>query len=929
MEYTASSTKERFEELRKNPLVFGKYETRTVQDGKGGICQEGYWISCDSTIEFSIDGKNLHKNDSERKLFIIGTQILPNGRVDEEIREIDSVEFEIKEFNPNNIQDWCYVFNDCYTHYRYSGNNRHCHMILFWALYTMSWNKETIREALSQMSTEAAKIVNAYVSANILTLSLCKQNLLKEINPQIQPKIIPEIEAALNEISPNSDFTNFGFYQKVDYILGFGIKPGESEHLQKLYKTSLNGFIHFKYWMQNTGSKFYNYDFLEMVYSFVNSSTQLSIVKRYLHDVRLKLINIDFSLLERFRDISLFDERYKNVRYQAFVDIRYYVTNPGDAIDLVAQTFCDALLTLENTKGERIQSFNGILDFAVRRSNKSYPSINLGIKHFLPTCDGGLMPNQRFYGFIHYVVQHEFDESLLTEEKLKQTIDNLLDKYADRKFHYCCINDNERELDYEEVERCKKIVSATGKNWTSEITKSACGCLLWQPIKPSIWKKKVDSEQILSLFIDNVESKESITYEDVSVQKLKRSLLAWGKKYQSFSYVNGDIPENLKNKEVALHLVQQYYRPTTMDIYPNKGMFFSSRKSLLRAWDAGNLMDEWEKRKLAQRVEAPIVYKNTFEALKKMYPNGEVHESFIKLPYDIDELRKIKAYFYYRPHKYDFQKDYPEASFSCEFLAPKETFGVLYCTPKGAAFEKVSDLPFFWCRSNECFCNVLGEQTLDKQSDWRKYTLYHAAEIIGYGLLTITDKGNIPIETVLNFAGEAWQAEKLYARLVCRNCKHMIFSTRGSLLNGSRYFSCENSSCLQYRKEIYLSQCNTCKKGLIDSRDSQKCENGWVICPSCLACCNDSLYEKLITKHLKHGWIPPELLKRQGKGHNDKGLFYCPICASLLGESIIEKKLISGDGTEQILNITEYGCPQCKVSYEKELEKYKSCLKFQ
>ena len=219
---------------------------------------------------------------------------------------------------------------------------------------------------------------------------------------------------------------------------------------------------------------------------------------------------------------------------------------------------------------------------------------------------------------------------------------------------------------------------------------------------------------------------------------------------------------------------------------------------------------------------------------------------------------------------------------------------------------------------------MLDEQTLEKQNDWTKYSLYHAAEILGYKLIVVTDKGNVPVEAVANFASEVRQAEKLYARLICRSCGHMIFSTRGTLLNGSRFFSCANSLCPQYRVEIYLSQCNNCKKGLIDSRDSKKCENGWVICPSCLACCNDDLFERLIERHRRNGWVPARLQESQGRGHNNKNIFFCPKCGTQLGNIIVEEKIRLDDGTEDIVQSTVFGCPQCNRPYDKELDKFRN-----
>ncbi len=822
MSYKASSTKERFDELQKDPLVFCKFGPVNVQDEMGYNHSAEGWSSCDSTINFLLYENDLPHNNQKRRLFVIGKQILTNGKVDEKKEGQDIVDFEISEFDTNKVSDWTLVFNDCLYNYK-SGNSRHCHMTLFWALYMTEWSKDVIQQTLAKVSLEVAKTTSSYISANIFVFSHNKQcvliDLLKELNPNLQPIGINDVEAALKEIAPTTDFSNYGFYKKVDYILDFGTQPEEREHLQKLYTTSLNGFIHFKYWMEHVGHKFFNYDYLEVIYSYVGSLRQLSIVKRYLHDVRIKLIDTDFLLIQKMRDI----------RCQAYVDIRYFITTPGDNIDLVAPMFCDALLTLKKSDGKKIQDFNGILDFAVSHSNKAYPKIDLGIRHFVPTCDGGLMHNSSFLGFIHYALQYTFDKSKLTEERLKQTIDHLINKYATLQYHDCCSANNNRELTQSELDKCKNVIR-TQKKWIENgkkqmaIVKSACPNILHEPIKPYIWKRTPgQNDAVLSLFIDNLESKDYIKTEDLKIEKLKQSMLLWGKKYHIFSFMNGNPPEYLRKKDVAYHIVLTYYSPTTMVIYPNDSMFYSGKKSLLGAWDDKVVSPNQKPEEIAHKAESPIVYANTFASLKKMFPNAEVGKDHVKLPYDSAELSKIKAYYHYRHHEYDPEKGYDETSlWNKEFLAPRRIQGVFYCTPKVAdSREKVSNLPFFWCRSDECFCNMLDEQILDKQNDWNNYTLYHVAEILGFKLIEVTDKGNIPVETVSNFAVEVRQAEKLYARLICRSCGHMIFSTRGTLLNGSRFFACANSQCSQFRSEIYLSQCNNCKKGLIDSRDSK------------------------------------------------------------------------------------------------------------
>lgn len=928
MSYKASSTKERYDELQKNPLVFCKFGQVNVQDDMGYNHTGEAWSSCDPTINFLVYERDLPHNNKKRRLFVVGKRILTNGEVDEKKDGQDVIDFEIEEFDTNKVKDWTLVFNDCLYNYK-SGNTRHCHMTLFWALYMNEWSKDVLQKTLVKVSQDVAKTVCSYISSNIFVFSQNKQyiliDLLKELNPNLQPLGINDVEAALKEIAPSTDFGNLGFYQKVDYILDFGAQAEEREHLQKLYTTSHNGFIHFKYWMEHVGNRFFNYNYLEVIYSYVASLRQLSIVKRYLHDVRIKLIDTDFQLIQKMRDI----------RYQAYVDIRYFITTPGDNIDLVAPMFCDALLTLKQSGGKKIQDFNGILDFAVSHSNKAYPKIDLGIRHFVPTCDGGLMHNSSFLGFIHYALQYTFDDTKLTEEALKQTVSYLINKYATLQYHDVCRSDNGKELSRTDLEKCKKIISTINKKYEKgqiikQIVKSSCPSISHEPIKPYVWKRTPgSSDPVLSLFIDNIESKDFLRYEDINIEKLRQSLLAWGKKYKSFSFINDNPPEYLRKKDVAYHIVISYYSPATMEIYPNSGMFYSSKKSLLGVWSPNDISPNQKAEEIAQCAESSIIYANTFDSLKKMFPNAVIGKNYVRLPYNNTELSKIKAFYHYRQHDYDPEKGYSETPYwNKEFLTPRKLQSIFYCTPKVAdTREKVSNLPFFWCRSDECFCNMLNNQTLEKQKDWSQYSLYHAAEILGYKLIDVTEKGNIPVESVSNFAGEVRQAEKLYARLICRSCGHMIFSTRGTLLNGSRFFSCINNQCSQYRNEIYLSQCNNCKRGLIDSRDSQKCENGWVICPSCLACCNDELFDRLIERHRRNGRVPVRLQESQGKGHNNKGIFFCPQCGTQLGDISVEEKVKLDDGTEDIILTTVFGCPRCHKSYEKELEKFKDSHK--
>jgi hypothetical protein len=939
MSFQASSTKERYIELKKDPVLFCKYDKEARYSYNGMYNVGAGWYSCDSTIQLFIGEQVLHGEEFDRKLFVINYRDISASVVERAKEDTDTIFFEVTEFDANNKDHWCSVFMDCAYNY-HSGNTTFCQMALIWALYTTDWKIDVIRDVCSLMSGDVSNTCINYICYNLSALSLRKQklllNVLKGSKPNINYIFYKDVEDALKELSPNGNFDDYGLFKKVDYVIYYGSNADEWKHLEILYKSSSNKFIKFKNWLSNSNQRFYNYNDLEEIHSFVNSSTQLSLVKRYLHDVRVHNVEIDYDFIKTLRD----------VKYSGLFYSRYFIEKSGDNIDLSALLFCDVLLTLKINNGTKLQDFNGILDFAVKHSNSAYPNIDLGIRKFLPICDGGLKPNPQFYGFIHYSLIYTFDESLLTKENLLRTVEFIFNKAAEIQKHYCCSCEDDKHLDENEKMRCSSVLSIRrriNKDGKQEVVKEKVQCQFMQlkPWIPYKWKRKNGYDQFLKLCLDIDTVGEFFTIENADLNRLKMSIRSWAERTNSVNFDNGLMPDEYKEYDVVQHFIYNYYSPVKIVIFPNKNVYYSSKKDLLGIWpDKDSIIyNDDEMEYFAQKSESSYVYNKTFQTLKEMYPDGVVGEDHVIIPYDVSELRKVKDYFYYKSYIRKDDTLYSNNTnnkdnnknqnnpFKFLFTPQIDKDRIFYCTPKLAdTKEKVSELPFFWCRSEECFCNMLDNQTLDKQSNWKFYSLYHAAEIIGCKLIQETDNGNVPDPKVTDFAVEVRQAERLYARLVCRGCGHMIFSTRGSLLNGSRFFACQNPSCKQNKVEVYLSQCNNCKTGLIDSRDSKKCENGWVICPSCLACCNDNLFNSLIARHNRNGNIPARIKANEGKGHNNKGQFFCPKCGTKLGKIIIEQKEKGEDGSEIIVDKEVFGCPTCKRSYEKELKIYKNPL---
>ena len=325
----------------------------------------------------------------------------------------------------------------------------------------------------------------------------------------------------------------------------------------------------------------------------------------------------------------------------------------------------------------------------MRNSNKAYPGIDLGLRHFLPVCNGGLKPNGLFYGFIHYSIVNTFDESLLTEENLKKTADFILQNYAVLQYHYCCTcNNDDEELAEDVINKCQKVIPSVKMNSGNEVekVKGQCSYIAYKPIYPYRWKRKDQkADKYLNLCIDINSNKECFTFEDVDLEKLKNVMLTWGQKRKIVENINGVIPKIIRESAIALHFVRSYYTPTNIKLFPNNDVFYSSSKSLLGVWriDGALMLNDNFREQVARNTESPVIFARTFESLKKMFPQAEVHENYIMIPYDSKELNRVLDYYHYKTHEYDQVNGYGKVSpIFLKFLEPKPLRYPYFCTPQ-------------------------------------------------------------------------------------------------------------------------------------------------------------------------------------------------------------------------------------------------------
>ena len=103
MNYEANTTKERFDEIKKNPLLFCHLTDKTEYEVFGRPYTKTGWFSSDSTITLFISDDQLRGKKGDRKLFVIGDEIIKTGnKAEEKKSDKDIVYFNINIFDPKN-----------------------------------------------------------------------------------------------------------------------------------------------------------------------------------------------------------------------------------------------------------------------------------------------------------------------------------------------------------------------------------------------------------------------------------------------------------------------------------------------------------------------------------------------------------------------------------------------------------------------------------------------------------------------------------------------------------------------------------------------------------------------------------------------------------------------------------------------------------
>lgn len=886
MKKTIDISVEKYERLNKNRLFFLRLYENFHYDDKGNEIDYSEWQSIDRELNISFAADNFGDRPLGYCLCIVDKS---EPKINTEGLVVDgTVIMHFHDFWAKNVNDWGCIFEN-YGARAVNQEDKYAFMPLLWVLDKYTWNYETIENAIRRFATQYHAL---YIKA-FLQISKClakgKQEQISILCSKFgsrysvyMPSIITDLyRAACNKI--NDDINDL--FKIIDEIF----KSSYSQNVDALVAQNPLAAV-FK-WL-NDEQPLHNYDILRPVFSMLSEEKRLDLVKRYFHDIRLNNTVFNTNVIAQFI----------NNDFDDFIRYRYCIETPGEPVLLTVPLLCDNVLTLYNTKGNAFQTFDGVLDFAMTHCDMAQPSIQFKMERFIPTCDGGAVYNSNFKGFIDYQTIHVIDKEALTDDNLMNYIIYILESYGEKL--RTCAHDENKMISRAEAYNCKKF-----------------DCLITHNDK---WifpgKYAVALNSFIKQPIQESNSNVIVASDMLSVVKFRSYILDLPSKFTPIDDEEFLVNSFSKSRQTYDQmLVGKFSLIIRLRIFPQNNAMVGKSVDVFGYWKKvvseqihiGHLMSETEQREATEkfcRIESAEVRKRTIESLKEELQAELIEHSYFEIPYDRNVLSRVI-------HKYYFKSTISEDDYITykEFLSHVPLSGKFkpFCAPElSKKHNPAIDLPYFWCRGKECFRNNLHNETLEKQSDWHQYSLYHLIEIIGYPKLHETEGGYEPDPVVWQFIAVTNKVAQKFKRLKCRACGHMLFSSfRVTGFNRINHYGCLNPSCAEYRKLVYLNFCFHCKKGLIDSRDTKQCPNGWYICPTCLSCCDDSQYERQAQRYILSGKpIPEGIESKRGHGHNDKGEYFCPQCGNPI------EMLQDENGTYY------KGCRTCNRNFDREEE---------
>lgn len=779
------------------------------------------------------------------------------------------------------------------------GDRMFCFKELLWLLNGQDWNIDTFQMGLDSISKKYVNPILEELCSFGKCLSYPRQEKIKSLLAAYGKNydiFLPEfIKEPIGRISSGIDLKALdeNLFRVIDFILNqndVSLIPGNTSEdifdepvrrnalsCPSMESTDLDVIA---YWLTDSGYTLHDYALLNRYFPFLSPSCQKKAIDRYFFDVYKKRTALDVSLLEKLNNNS-------NGIWENY---RFCIYEPYQPINLTSHLYLDSILTIKRTEGKEIATFNGVLDNVFSRLEYIDPNAYLGLNEIIPTCNGGYRRNQfsekKFQGFVKYKLFYGLADMDTIRETNHSWCKSILDAFISMNMMNVCSSDRKTVISGKcsKYECGKRFVSVWNGSWT-------------------VTPNSTVRNSILALFLKDelIVPGHIITEKDIDVNRLESKILP----YLRNNFTIHDNPltslsfdlSNNKDKDKSL-VARQFLRPNIIKI--------RMRNNILLGKDLFHLADGIKRQYLTDH-NLQSYGEDDVDALVFLYREAEnkeiikrvrhslsvicgidIEENSLEkeVPYDDRIISKLRNQFFAREYPRELKETNevfePNLCERYIFHWTKLKFES-YCAPELSDRHDVIDLPYYSCRVSICYYSNLEDETISKLEEkydeiWQHFDLLIISEIMGYPLVEMTEEGVNAGQKLRSFIGIINKIRNFIEHLKCHECGHLLFARDNSYFNKYNHFSCRNKTCNELGNDVYLNYCFKCN-GFIDSREVKRCPNGLYICPKCLSCCDDDLFERKAEDYIRRGKeVPMNIRFELGHGHNNRGMYFCPYC---------------------------------------------------
>lgn len=622
---------------------------------------------------------------------------------------------------------------------------------------------------------------------------------------------------------------------------------------------SASGFLRVFHWFNHPDEPV-DVQLMRAVFPFASEDLKDKIIRRYFHDIRRNVFPYDENQLAAFFSGD----------YGYYSNLRYLLQNWPRPMEVSSEFMYDCLVTYRATEKQMFQATNGILDLSIQKLTKSGVPLKPNFNKWLLSCDGGVIREMEFRGFVDFFIEYALDDMQFEGESLTTNVRTILHGFCTQ-----CSHTEERPL-IDSKTGLQALDSNTGEPvFFNEIVYENKWMI--NDNSSSSTYHGPSPRDYVSLFVDWDKGKgiDGLRPSEFTPEMMLVGLEECG------TDSTDDQPDVVRKN--VLEFCRHFYETESPEFNvrcPGKiTMFFYESK--MRA-----LINEDVQEGEYSGADFNTIKEQVLSHFREVYGESLIRD------YDPQILETVKfgTCFSMGGKNECFEKH-----------TKRKGRWPVFCAPQISEQEHwLTSRRFAVCQGDTCF-----QTCIRKDTEWDGIKLIHILDIIGYNTIQETDAGFIPGTDYIRFTWHINKAIRFLEKLRCRSCGHILFPIKkgNNRLNQYNWFKCMMPTCGESGKEIYLNYCFQCKKGLIDSRDTKECPNGFRICPSCGSCCSDNMFMRIRQRYENTGGkAPASILRLQGLGHAERGMMFCYKCGAQM-----ERK---GDKWE---------CPSCDSLPEQPL----------